>query len=74
MRSLAGTKVVSALEKAGFVVVRISGSHHIMKHPDKDETISVPVHGKKDLKRGTLRGLIRESGLTPNDFFRFVDS
>jgi predicted RNA binding protein YcfA (HicA-like mRNA interferase family) len=45
-----GSQVVSALEKAGFVVGRINGSHHIMHHPDGRRTVpftrvvtSVPV-------------------------------
>jgi predicted RNA binding protein YcfA (HicA-like mRNA interferase family) len=38
-----GSQVVSALEKAGFVVARINGSHHIMRHPDGRRT-TVPVH------------------------------
>jgi predicted RNA binding protein YcfA (HicA-like mRNA interferase family) len=32
--AIPGAKVVRALERAGFTVVRISGSHHVMRHPD----------------------------------------
>ena len=40
---LPGLHVVRALEKAGFEVVRIRGSHHVLRHPDGRGT-SVPVH------------------------------
>jgi predicted RNA binding protein YcfA (HicA-like mRNA interferase family) len=41
--AIPGVKVVGALERAGFTVVRISGSHHVMRHPD-GRTVVVPVH------------------------------
>ena len=54
---LTGAEVVRALERAGFVVVRISGSHHRMVHStDAMRATTVPLHGGKTLKRGTLRG------------------
>lgn len=43
---LAGSRVVRALEKAGFKVVRVRGSHHVLRHPDGRGT-SVPVHGTR---------------------------
>ncbi|HUY50307.1 MAG TPA: type II toxin-antitoxin system HicA family toxin [Streptosporangiaceae bacterium] len=36
-----GAKVVKALERAGFTVTRVSGSHHVMRHPD-GRTVIVP--------------------------------
>ena len=42
--AIPGAKVVKALERAGFTVVRISGSHHVMRHPDR-RTVVVPVIG-----------------------------
>jgi predicted RNA binding protein YcfA (HicA-like mRNA interferase family) len=41
--SVRGERVVRALEKAGFKVARVAGSHHIMRHPDGRGT-TVPVH------------------------------
>lgn len=43
MPALPGAKVVKALERAGFAVVRVSGSHHVMKHSD-GRAVPVPVH------------------------------
>jgi predicted RNA binding protein YcfA (HicA-like mRNA interferase family) len=46
-----GIKVVRALERAGFKVARISGSHYVMRHPD-GRTVPVPVHhGRRHAQR-----------------------
>jgi predicted RNA binding protein YcfA (HicA-like mRNA interferase family) len=55
------------LERAGFFVHHIRGSHHYLRHPDRPGLlITVPVH-TRDLKRGTLRAILRQAGLTPDD-------
>ena len=55
-----GGQVVDALEKAGFVVGRINGSHHIMSHPDGRRT-TIPVHAGRDIRPGTLRNILRDT-------------
>ena len=65
----AGRDVVRALRSAGFVVDRIVGSHHVMNFPgDPMRTVTVPVHAGRDLKPGTLRSIIRQAGLTVEEF------
>lgn len=56
---ISGKELVKLLEKQGFDVVRIKGSHHRMKHPDGRVT-TVPVHKKEDLPKGLLHKIIRE--------------
>jgi predicted RNA binding protein YcfA (HicA-like mRNA interferase family) len=51
------------LERHGFKVARVNGSHHIMRHPDGRGT-TVPVHGSRDLAKGTLRGILNDASLT----------
>jgi predicted RNA binding protein YcfA (HicA-like mRNA interferase family) len=64
-----GTRVVRALTRAGFVVDRIVGSHHILKYPgDPTRTVTVPCHSGRDLKPGTLRSIIRQTGLSVERF------
>lgn len=71
--ALTGRDVVRALQKAGFVVIRISGSHHRLEHPDDpSRTTTVPVHAGKALKRGTLRGIIKQVGLTVDEFLALL--
>ena len=61
--SVSGARVVRALEGHGFKIARVSGSHHIMRHPDGRGT-TVPVHGNRDIARGTLRGILGDVGMT----------
>ena len=58
-------KVIRALESAGFVHKRTSGSHAVMRHTDGRVAI-VPQHGT--VKRGTLSSILRQAGLTPSEF------
>ncbi|WP_245928788.1 type II toxin-antitoxin system HicA family toxin [Murinocardiopsis flavida] len=63
--------MVKALEKVGFAVVRISGSHRIMRHPDGRGT-TVPVHSGRDLAKGTLRGILADVGMTPEELQKLL--
>jgi predicted RNA binding protein YcfA (HicA-like mRNA interferase family) len=56
---LSGKDFIKILEKIGFVVVRINGSHHRMKHADGRVT-TIPVHKNVDLPKGLMRKIIRE--------------
>lgn len=56
-----GKQVISKLKEAGFAVVRIEGSHYRLVKDGKKT--SVPVHGTKDLKPGTLASIERQSGV-----------
>ena len=62
-----GAKVVKALERVGFTVARVNGSHHIMSHPNKP-TVALPVHAGRDMAKGTLRGILASIGMTPDEF------
>jgi predicted RNA binding protein YcfA (HicA-like mRNA interferase family) len=64
-----GRRVVQALTQAGFVVDRIVGSHHVLKYPGAPtRAVTVPCHSGQDLKPGTLRAIIRQAGLTVEEF------
>jgi predicted RNA binding protein YcfA (HicA-like mRNA interferase family) len=54
------------LEKGGWRLDRVNGSHHIYVHPD-GRRVSVPVHANADLKPGTQRNIMRDAGLTDAD-------
>jgi len=61
-------RVIKALERAGFQLDRISGSHHHFKHPnDPALFVSVPSHNK-DLKTGTLAAIIKQADMTVDKF------
>jgi len=61
-----GKEVVHAFNRAGWEVWRREGSHIILTKASMIATLSVPDH--KEIKRGTLRSLIRKAGLTVEEF------
>jgi predicted RNA binding protein YcfA (HicA-like mRNA interferase family) len=71
--SLPGRAVVTAFERAGFVLIRITASHHILKKDGHPYLLSVPIHGSTPLKRGTLRSLIRASGMSVEVFREYAE-
>jgi predicted RNA binding protein YcfA (HicA-like mRNA interferase family) len=71
--TITGRQAIAAFSKHGFVEDRVCGSHHILKKDGHEFLLSVPVHGSENLKTGTLRGLIRASGLTVEQFCDLVD-
>jgi predicted RNA binding protein YcfA (HicA-like mRNA interferase family) len=65
---ISGKALLKFLEAIGFVIVRVNGSHHRLKHPDSRVT-TVPVHKNQDLPKGLLRKIIREDlELEPDAF------
>jgi predicted RNA binding protein YcfA (HicA-like mRNA interferase family) len=57
-------ELIRALERAGFFVHHVKGSHYYLKHPNRPALrVSVPFHSR-DVKRGTLRAILRQAGLT----------
>jgi predicted RNA binding protein YcfA (HicA-like mRNA interferase family) len=59
-------QLIRALERAGFIVHHVRGSHHYLRHPEKPELVTVP-YLNRDLKRGTLRSILRQAGITPEE-------
>ena len=59
---------MKAFKKSDFSVVRITGSHTIMKKEGHPTLLSVPCHGKKTLGRGLLKRLINDAGISVDDF------
>jgi predicted RNA binding protein YcfA (HicA-like mRNA interferase family) len=68
MKSVSGKEFARVLEKNGWQLARITGSHHIYVKPGRMERISVPIHGNADLKTGLLRHLIKIAGLAEDSF------
>ena len=60
---LSGQEIVQLLEQAGFVQVRQRGSHVVMRRANAG--CVVPLH--KEVRTGTLAGILRQAGLTADD-------
>jgi predicted RNA binding protein YcfA (HicA-like mRNA interferase family) len=68
MKAVSGKDLCKALERNGWHLKRIRGSHHIYVHPDQPDTIiPVRVHGKRTLRTGTQRGIMKDAGLSDVD-------
>jgi predicted RNA binding protein YcfA (HicA-like mRNA interferase family) len=62
-----GREIILALQKMGFVVARIRGSHHHLRHADGRKTI-VPAHGGEIIGPGLLTRILRSCNLTAEKF------
>ena len=64
-------KVIKALEKAGFEVIRQKGSHVRLRHTD-GRVATVPVHKGQEIGRGLLRKILRDADLTREEFVQLL--
>jgi len=67
---ISGKQCIKALSKAGFYFKRQEGSHIILRRDDPFAQLVVPNH--KELDRGTLRAIIRQSGLSIDEFLNLL--
>ena len=67
MKSISGKELARVLERHGWQLLRIHGSHHIYGRTGSELHLSVPIHGNTPLKIGLLRHLIKIAGLQEND-------
>lgn len=61
--SFTGKRLVAALNKAGFEVIRVRGSHHFLRHADGRSTV-VPVHSGETIGPGLLGRILRDCELS----------
>jgi len=61
-----GTRLVKALGKLGFEILRTKGSHHFLRHPDGRCTV-VPVHRGETIGRGLLAQILRDCEITRDE-------
>jgi predicted RNA binding protein YcfA (HicA-like mRNA interferase family) len=67
MKSISGKDFCKVIERNGWTLARVTGSHHIYFHPEIDRILSIPVHRNQDLKVGTLRALMKVAELSERD-------
>jgi predicted RNA binding protein YcfA (HicA-like mRNA interferase family) len=61
-----GPEMVGFLKRDGFALLRVRGSHHFFQRAELRTT--VPVHGNRPLKIGTLRSILRDIQMSPSEF------
>ena len=65
-----GAQAIKALEQVGFSHMRTKGSHAILRNEHTGSGVTVPLH--KPLKRGTLAAILRQAGISADEFGRFL--
>jgi predicted RNA binding protein YcfA (HicA-like mRNA interferase family) len=68
---VAPRKAIRALERCGWRLDRVKGSHHVFRHPEYTHRVVVPLHGK-DLARGTLGQIVEASGIDREEFLKLL--
>jgi predicted RNA binding protein YcfA (HicA-like mRNA interferase family) len=61
--NLTAKYLISILEKNGFIFKRSKGSHHIYYNETTHKRAVVPLHGNRDLPKGTFYGILRQAGI-----------
>ncbi|QDH12992.1 type II toxin-antitoxin system HicA family toxin [Formicincola oecophyllae] len=54
--------LIREMQQAGWMLVRVRGSHHVFRHPAKPGSVIVP-HPKKDLGKGLVKAIRKQAGL-----------
>ncbi len=58
-----GKQLIAKLKAEGWQIVRIQGSHHILKKPGVPGSVPVPVHGSVDLPIGIIKSIEKQTGV-----------
>jgi predicted RNA binding protein YcfA (HicA-like mRNA interferase family) len=73
LAGLNGRRIVKALQRAGFEVIRVSGSHHVLRRPGAPGSkVIIPVHGANDIPPGTVRSIVKQADLTIDEFIELL--
>ncbi|WP_304236463.1 type II toxin-antitoxin system HicA family toxin [Jiulongibacter sediminis] len=65
--NLSSKYLIKLLEERGFVFKRSKGSHQLYYNSSTSKTVIVPVHGGKDLKKGTFLAILKQAGIDKNE-------
>jgi len=67
MKSISGKKLCKIVERKGWILKKVTGSHHIYEKLGENKIISIPVHRNQDLKLGTLKSIMKIAELSEDD-------
>jgi predicted RNA binding protein YcfA (HicA-like mRNA interferase family) len=67
VKSLSGRDFARIVERRGWTLLRVSGSHHIYGKSGSVIRLSIPIHGNKPLKTGLLRHLAKLAEISDDD-------
>jgi predicted RNA binding protein YcfA (HicA-like mRNA interferase family) len=64
---MSGKALAKLLEKRGWCLARVTGSHHVYVKPGNPARLSVPIHGNQDLKIGLLKHFMKVAGINESE-------
>jgi predicted RNA binding protein YcfA (HicA-like mRNA interferase family) len=67
MKSVSGRDFARVVERRGWTLLRVNGSHHIYGKTGSAVRLSIPIHGNQALKRGLLRHLAKLADISDED-------
>jgi predicted RNA binding protein YcfA (HicA-like mRNA interferase family) len=67
MRALTGRELCKLVERKGWSLLRVNGSHHIYGREGSRVRLSVPVHGRQVLKVGLLKHLLKQAEISEDE-------
>lgn len=67
MKALSGRDLARLVERRGWQLLRVNGSHHIYGKPGSIVRLSIPIHGNRPLKTGLLRHLLKLAEMSEDD-------
>lgn len=60
-------RLIKILEERGWTLERVKGSHHIYFNKALNKTIPVPMHGNRDMAKGTFFTILKQAGIDRNE-------
>jgi predicted RNA binding protein YcfA (HicA-like mRNA interferase family) len=67
VKQVSGRELAQIVQRRGWILARIQGSHHVFTMAGRRERIVIPIHGNQPLKKGLLRSLMKIAGLQDED-------
>lgn len=68
---LTAVKLFKILKKAGFVILRIKGSHYFLEHPITRKVTSIPMHSGT-MKKGLMIAIIKQAGISIKELLKLL--
>jgi predicted RNA binding protein YcfA (HicA-like mRNA interferase family) len=67
VKQVSGRELAQVIQRRGWTLARVHGSHHVFTTAGRRERIVIPIHGNQSLKKGLLRSLMKIAGLKEDD-------
>jgi predicted RNA binding protein YcfA (HicA-like mRNA interferase family) len=67
VKQVSGRELAQVIQRRGWTLARVHGSHHVFTMAGRRERIVIPIHGNEPLKKGLVRSLMKIAGLKEDD-------